>query len=124
MNTDTLPTGVLKVTRISEEVLIIKKYIYIWTPILSFWGELVLLPFAIIQFAKKPVMCKQYITQFGIRFILYNGVLALVPALLIEWLFQNHISPELYTIVILTGLYLSGAVASMLLCRWLKKIGL
>lgn len=100
-----------------------KKYLYMITPILSFGGAWVLVPYTTIRFARNRALRKEYGTKFTVRLMIYAPFL-MIPILLVEQLFQNRVSQEVYAAILFSCLYVSGVIATKLLCNWLKKVGI
>lgn len=101
-----------------------KKYLYMLTPILSYWGAVALVVYATIRFARDKALRQEYSMLFSIRFMLYYAPLVMIPVLLVEQFFLNRVSPVMYLVILFGVFYLSGVIATKLLCNWMKKVGI
>lgn len=102
----------------------IKKYLYMFVPVLSFFGAMGLVLFGMFRVLTDRPLRKEHGTQFCIRYMLYVAPLLVVPPLLLGYFLQSHITQQAFNMILFISYYVSGVVAAKLLSNWMKKVGI
>lgn len=101
-----------------------KKYLYKFAPILSFYGAAGVTLFGIFQLLTNRTLRKEHGTQFCVRYMLYVAPLLVGPPLLLEYFLRGHVTQQVFNAVLFVSYYVSGVIAARLLCNWMRKVGI
>ncbi len=80
--------------------------------------------FGMFRLLTNRTLRKEHETQFCIRYMLYVAPLLVGPPLLLEYFLQGHVTQQVFNAVLFVSYYVSGAIATKLLCNWMKKVGI